>query len=200
MFAQTQPLTLADCQRLAEAAPSNLALARIETQIARAGVGVARAGFLPQSTFAGGYTYNSPRNGNGTFIALNGIREYQTVAGVSLEVDTSGRLRAALARARADQDIANASLMLTRRDLRRQVAGAYRVLLTRHLFEAAEASLMEATSFRQRAQALLRGGRVARADVVKADGQVAFLQQALTAADLDAQLANQDLASFWTTI
>src|SRR5262245_40488637 len=77
-FAQTQPLTLADCQRLAEAAPSSLTLARAETQIAHAGVGIARAGFLPQSAFAGGYTYNSPRNGTGTFIALNGVREYQT--------------------------------------------------------------------------------------------------------------------------
>ena len=198
-FAQSTPLTLAECQRLAESVPSNVTLARLDAQIARAGISVARAGFLPQANLNSAYTYNTPRAGAGTFAALNGVREYQAFAATSLEIDTSGRLRAALARARADRDIADTNVALARRDLRRAVATAYyRVLLARHLVDAAEGSLMEATSFRQRAQALLSGGEVARADVVKADSQVAFLQQAVTAAELESQLANQDLASFWT--
>src|SRR4051794_12186467 len=165
-FAQNAPLTLADCQRLAESAPSALAIARTDVRIAQAGIGIAQAGFLPQAALGTGYTYNSPIAGEGSFIALNGIREYQAVATTTVEVDTSGRLRAGLARARADRDISNANLLLVRRDLRRTVATAYyRLLLTRHLVEAAEASLMEAASFRQRAQALFAGGEVARADV-----------------------------------
>ena len=199
---QNTPLTLADCRRLAESVPSNVTIARLDAQIARAGINVARAGFLPQVGVTPAYTYNSPHPhaGEGSFIALNGVREYQAFAATTLEIDTSGRLRAALARAHADRDIADINVTLVRRDLRRAVATAYyRVLLARHLVEAAEGSLMEATSFRQRAQALLAGGEVARADVVKADSQVAFLQQTVTAAELEAQLANQELASFWTT-
>lgn len=199
LFAQSTPLTLADCQHLAESVPSAYSVARTEAQVARAGVGLARANFLPNSTFASGYTYNSPRAGDQTFIALNGVREYQAISATSLEIDTSGRLRAALSRAKADRDIADANSLVARRDLRRQVATSYfRTLLARHLVDAAEASLMEASSFRQRAQQLLAGGEVARADVVKADSQVAFLQQVLTAAELEAQLANQELAAFWT--
>lgn len=200
-FAQDTPLTLEACQRLAESAPSQVTVARLESQVARAGVSVARSQFLPQSNLNSGYTYNSPlASQQQTFVALNGVREYQLVAATSLEIDTSGRLRAALARAKADQDIAGANYSIVHRDLRRAVAAAYyRTLLARHLLDAAEASLMEASSFRQRAQALFGGGEVARADVVKAESQVAFLQQARTAADLEAQLANQDLASFWTT-
>jgi outer membrane protein len=196
---QNTPLTLADCRRLAESVPSNVTIARLDAQIARAGINVARAGFLPQLGVVPAYTYNSPHAGEGSFVALNGVREYQAFAATTLEIDTSGRLRAALARAHADRDIADINVTLVRRDLRRAVATAYyRVLLARRLVEAAEGSLMEATSFRQRAQALLAGGEVARADVVKADSQVAFLQQTVTAAELEAQLANQELASFWT--
>ena len=200
-LAQNAPLTLADCRKLAEDAPSVFTIARLEARIAGAGVSIARSAFLPQSSLASGYTWNTPAAPQQqTYVALNGIREYQALGAVSMEIDTSGRLRAALVRARADQEIAGANLAVVRRDLRRAVAAAfYRTLLARHLVDAAEASLMEATSFRQRAQALFAGGEVARADVVKAESQVAFLQQARTAAEMEAQLANQDLASFWTT-
>src|SRR3954470_23034621 len=78
--AQPSPLTLADCQSLAESAPSQVTIARAESQIARAGVGVAKSAFLPQSSLATGYTYNTPTSGQPTFIALNGVREYQAFA------------------------------------------------------------------------------------------------------------------------
>ena len=198
--AQVAPLTLEDCQSLAEQAPSSITAARLETQVAQAGVSVARSAFLPHSALTSGYTYNTPlASQQQAFIALNGVREYQIIGAATLELDTSGRLRASLARAKADHDIAGAHLTITRRDLRRAVASAYyRTLLARHLLDATEASLAEASSFRARTQALFAGGEVARADLLKAESQVAFLQQAQIAAELEAQIANQELASFWT--
>lgn len=48
----------------------------------------------------------------------------------------------------------------------------------------------------ERARLLSDAGEAARADVVKASTQVAFLRQSLTSAELAATLANQDLAAF----
>src|SRR5262249_20392887 len=74
----------------------------------------------------------------------------------------------------------------------------YRLLLTRHLVTVIGDALKENRSFEQRAELLFQNGEAARADVVKASAQAAFLQQALAAAELEAKLANQELASFWT--
>jgi outer membrane protein len=200
LTAQNQgPLTLQDCIRLADSAQSTAAIARQQVEIARQGLTIAKAGFLPQATLGSGFTYNSPANGDFSFVALNGVREYNTVGNVALEIDTSGRLRAQIARARADQDAAAANVRLAQRDLRRAVTASYhRVLLARHLGEVIRTSLDEALAFEKRARLLMENGEVAQADVVKASAEVAFLQQTLSGADLEARLANHDLASFWT--
>ncbi|MEO8129674.1 MAG: TolC family protein [Bryobacteraceae bacterium] len=200
--AQTAPLTLDDCIARALAAPSFVTLAKQDLEIARLGITAARAGFLPQTQINNGFTYNSP-SGNpdaGRFIALNGVREYSHMASSAIELDTSGRLRAAYARAKADQQISAAYVQLSQRDLKRLVTIAYyRLLLARHLVTANSDMLARATSFEALTRKLLSGGEVAQADVVKASSQVAFLGQALNAARLDAAVTNQDLASFWTT-
>jgi outer membrane protein TolC len=130
---------------------------------------------------------------------LNGVREYTSLFTASLKLDTSGKLRAGYARARADQDATRASLGLAQRDLKRAVTAAfYRLALTRQLVGVAQASLDEAQSFEKRTKLLFQGGEAAQADVVKASAESAFLEQALNAAELDATSANHDLASFWT--
>ncbi len=162
----------------------------------------ARAAFLPQSSLVNGFTYNSPSLNNRetfSFLPLNGIREYASLFSVNQEFDTSGRLRADMARARVARDIAATGVALTERDLRRAVTTAYyRALLTRRIVRIVQDALAESQSFEKRAGLLFQGGEAARADVVKASAQVAFLQQARNAADLEAKLANQELASFWT--
>lgn len=204
---QTTPLTLDDCVRLALRAPSQVMVGRQEQRIAAYGITIAKSGFLPQMQVGNGFTYNSPpRTGSSglgvnpqSFVALNGMREYQSALGTALEIDTSGRLRAELARARADQRIAAADVAILQRDLKRAVTAAfYRVLLARRLITANRDVLAEAESFAERTRALFKAGEVAQADVVKADAQLAFLAQTLRAAELDAQTANADLASFWT--
>ena len=200
--ASAQVLTLEDCVRLALTAPSSVTVARQETDIARAGVGVARAGFLPQARIDRSFAYNSPLLGSPdqfSFVALNGVREYLSQFGMAQEVDTSGRLRAALARARADRDAAAAGLLVTTRDVKRAVTAAYyRLLLARRLVAVNRQSLEEARDFEARTRLLAKNGEAAEADVVKAAAQVAFLDQSQRAAELDAEMANHELASFWT--
>ena len=192
-------LTLADCIRLADSVPSAVSVARQEARIAALGVAVARTAFLPGSSFTGGMVYNSPAPGGSRFVALNGSREYISTANIGLEIDTSGRLRAAYARSKVDQQIAETGTIITARDLHRAVTIAYyRLLVSRKLADAAELSLMEARNFEERTKKLFGGGEVAQADVVKASAQVAAFDQAKRAAELDARITNQDLASFWT--
>ena len=198
----SQPLTLADCIRLAQSAPSPVSLARQERDIAARETIQARAGFLPQSRLVNGFTYNSPLLGDRgvfSFIPLNGIREYAFLFSVDQEFDTSGRLRADLARARVARDLAGASLALTERDLTRAVTTSfYRALLTRRIARIVQDALTESQAFEKRTKLLFGGGEAAQADVVKASAQTAFLEQALNAAELEATLASQELASFWT--
>lgn len=196
-------LTLPDCLRLAEAAPSQLSIARQQTEIARYGLVQARANFLPQFSLGNNYTYNSPlvhSPNTSSFVALNGIREYSSLATSALDVDTSGRLRAILDRARAERDGAAANLGLARRDLRRAVtASYYRLQLARELVRVTRDSLTEAQAFETRTRLLVQNGEVAQADLIKASAEVAFIEQALQSSELESRLANHDLASFWTT-
>jgi outer membrane protein TolC len=195
-------LTLQDCIRMAQSAPSTISLTKLEREIVDRDVMRARAAFKPQAEMFSGFIYTSPRlddRSTFSFVPANGVREYATFGSVTQEFDTSGRLRAELQRARASQDAARFNFEIARRDLRRGVTIAYyRLLLTRHLVTVVGETLNESLSFEKRTKLLFEGGEVARADLVKASAQVAFLQQAMNAAELEAKLANQELASFWT--
>jgi outer membrane protein TolC len=203
-FAQpaAESLSLEDCIRLALDAQSPNSIALQGSEIAQHEVDVARAAFLPQARLNNGFSYNSPRLNNPeavSFVSMDGIRVYDSQLTVVQSLDISGRLRAELARARADRDAATATVKLSRRDLRRAVSAAYyRVLLARHLVQSAKDALLEAQTFANRSELLFENGEVARADVLKASSQVAFLEQTLSAVQLDAEIANHELASFWT--
>jgi outer membrane protein TolC len=199
----TAPLTLDDCIRMAQSAPSSVLLARQQSQIANLALKETKAAFLPQALFNSGFVYNSPLAGNSavqSFLPLNGVREYFALAGATQELDLSGRLRADRDRALADVDAARAGETISERDLKRVVTAAYyQLLLVRHIDQALADSVAEAESFEQRTRLLLNGGEASEADLAKASAEVASLRQALSAADLDTRLANQELASFWTT-
>lgn len=203
-FAQSgnQPLTLEECVRKAMAAPSTLSIARLDVQISDRDQQIARAGFLPQAGATFGTVYTSPSIANPqtfAFIPANAIREYIGLGRIFQEIDTSGRIRAELARARANQQAARASAGIAERDLKRAVSNAYfRLLLTRRITDALVASITESENFEKRVKLLTANGEAARADVVKASSQLAGLRQALISARLAATLANQDLAAYWT--
>ena len=195
-------LTLADCIRMALAVPSAVSLAKLDRAIADRDLSIARAGYLPHASASFGTVYTSPSQVNRetfAFIPANAIREYYGLGRIFQEIDTSGRIRAEMARARADQQAAQASAGIAERDLKRAVSQAYyRLLLARKLVVAIRSSLEESQAFEHRVKLLAEGGEAARADVVKASTQVAILRQTLTSAELAATLANQDLAAYWT--
>ncbi len=199
---ETGPLTLADCLQLAHTAPSSVAtVARLGREAAAYGVRGAGAAFLPRVAWNSGVTFGSTNaNREASFVALNGPREYQSFVEATWDIDLSGRLRAGLARARADRDAANATATLTIRDLGRAVTTSYfRVLVARHLVQSAQSALEESRAFEKRSRALFEGGEVAQADIARARLQTATLEQAIIVAEVDARIANQDLASFWTS-
>jgi outer membrane protein TolC len=197
------PLALEECVRLAASAPSSVSVALEQGRIAEAGFAAARAGLLPQASLMGSYLYNSPQRGVPdlqSFASLDGIDHYIALLNVTEELDISGRLRAGLTRARAEQDAATALHRLSRRDLRRAVARAYfAALLSRKLVAVAKDGLAEARWFEDRTRRLSEQGEAARADVVQASAQVASLEQDVREAELGVKLATQELASFWTT-
>jgi outer membrane protein len=199
--APAAPLSLDDCVKLAEEAPSLVAVARRQQEIAQARLASARAGLLPRLGAFAGYTRNSGLPGapdTGSFASLNGINQYTGLITLTEDVDLSGRLRAGLVRARADQDAAEAGLRIQRRDLRRNVAAAYHhLLLARRLVQVGADALTEAEQFAARTDLLATKGEAARADIVRAQAQVAFLRQTRRAAELEVQLANQELAAFF---
>ena len=198
-----QPLTLADCIRLAMESPSPVQVANYESEIAAHSFDAARAALYPQAQADAGFIYNSPLHDTSdipSFVSFDGIRVYNALVTAVQELDLFGQLHSGVDRAQADQESAAARLALSRRDLKRSVTGAYyRLLLAQHLVQVATDSMNEAASFQSRTQLMFDQGEAARADVVKASAQTAFLQQTLEAARLEARLANQVLASFWTT-
>lgn len=197
-----QSLTLEDCIRRARSAQSNVTIARQQAAIAAHGITQARANFLPQGSITNLYGYNSPlpnQPGQFSYIALNAVHEYSSLPTAALELDTSGRLRAQFARAKADEAAAAAGIVLSERDLKRAVSIAYyRVLLARHLVRVAGENLAETQAFENRSRLLVQNQEVAQADLIKASAQVAFFEQAVNGAELEAKLASHELASFWT--
>ena len=198
------PLNLDDCIKLAESAPSSIRLARQQSDIANLDLRQTQAAFLPRTQFGSSFIYNSPPLQNSqlqnfSFVALNGVHEYVTLLSATQELNVSGRLRADRERARAGIAVAQSNETITKRDLKRVVTATYyRLLLARHVAAALKDSEGEAESFQRRTQLLLDSGDASQADLAKAAAAVAALRQAVSAADLDASLANKELASFWT--
>jgi outer membrane protein TolC len=200
--AQTPPLSLEDCIKLALEAPSPASVAERETAVAAEQQTIARSALLPRVNVHSGLVYNSPLLANRdqfSFVAANGIREYLSTIDSAWQIDLSGRLRAGLVLARANRDVAGADLRLAQRDLRRAVAVAfYDVVLARRLVELEQAGLDAASDFESLTKERQRQGEASMADVHRAAAQRARFEQRLGQSQLDARLANQVLASFWT--
>lgn len=198
-----ESLSLTRCIELANNAPSSVKRARSQLDAARFGVQGAKANFLPQLSISNNFIYNSPllydRNAF-SFTALNGVHEYSSLATSSLEVDTSGRLRAIYDRAAANRHSAEANVVISERDLQRDVFVAYyHLLLARQLLVSTNENLRAARDFESKVKQLVQGGEASEADLTKASLESALLERTAEAMRLEAELANHDLASFWTT-
>lgn len=200
---KAETLSLTQCIELAKNAPSSVKRARSQLDAARFGVRGAKANFLPQLSISNNFIYNSPLlydRDAFSFTALNGVHEYSSLATSSLEVDTSGRLRAIYDRATANRHSSEANVVISERDLRQDVSVAYyRLLLARQLVVSTNENLRAARDFESKVKQLVQGGEASEADLTKASLESALLERTAEAMKLEAELANHDLASFWTT-
>ncbi|HEX8088514.1 MAG TPA: TolC family protein [Blastocatellia bacterium] len=179
---QVTPLALDEALRLASAQASNFQQARINELIAAEDVRQARLAFLPRVVSTFSHIYNSPALGphpsgaprEPSFISADAVTAYEALAGVTGDLDTSGRLRAALRRSGALLEAARAGTEVARRALAQGVNEAYFGLaLAAARRRAAEQSLSAALEFEQVTKLLLDAGEVAEVDLTRARLQTA---------------------------
>jgi outer membrane protein TolC len=186
--AQTQTaanrLTRDEAVRLALAQASAFQQAKIAESIAAEDVRQARIAFLPKVTLPSTVIYNSPTLGPvspGTpgadrfsFISANAVAEYESLIGASGEIDSSGRLRAALGRSVALLEAARAGTEIARRALVQGVDDAYYGLaLSTAKRRSSELSVTAAEEFAHITDLMFNAGEVAQVDVTRARVQVA---------------------------
>lgn len=185
--AQSQIVLLSpdEAVQLALKQASSYRQAQLSEKIAAEDVRQARIAFLPRLSVPSTFIYNSRATGalvpnTPSFISANAITEYQALAGVTGELDISGRLRATLKRNRELLVAARAGTNLARRALILATEGAYYNLAfatTRRV--AAEQSLANAKEFERVTALLLKGGEVAPVDLVRARLQTTQRQNEL---------------------
>ncbi len=191
-------MTLDQVVGLAGAQASAYQQARFNESIAAEDVRQARAAFLPRFTAPLSYIYTSPLIGpppgtprGPSFIANNGIGEYQAFASMAGDVDTAGRLRATLERSRALLEAAHAGTEVARRALVESTVEAYYgLVLATARRQAAEQSLGAAQEFERITAMLFSGGEVAQVDVTRAR-----LQTIQRRDDLEKARADEAVAS-----
>lgn len=178
--AQQPVLTRNEAVQRALAQASNFQQAQFTEQLAVEDVKQARAAFRPLVAVNPSFIYNSPsfaRQPPGTprppsFLGANAITEYQALVTVSGEMDTSGKLKAALRRTQALLQAAQAGTETARRTLVEATDEAYYGLaLATARRQAAELNLAAATDFEHVTQLLLDGGEVAPLDLKRAELQ-----------------------------
>jgi outer membrane protein len=175
----TNPLTLDEALRLANAQASTYQSAILNERIAAEDVKQARAAFLPRLSAPLAYLYTSPAHGlppgeprAPSFIASDAIGAYEAFASVSGDFDIAGKLRATLARNRALLAAAHAGTDVAKRALAQAVVEAYYGLaLASAQHRAAEQNLAAAEEFEQITSLLLTGGEVAAVDLTRAQLQ-----------------------------
>ena len=177
----TGPLALNDAVQQAITQASTFQQARLDELIAAEDVRQARLAFLPRITSPLTFTYNSPalgpaasRSETFSFIAANAVREYEALAGVSGDIDLSGRLRAGLRRNVALLEAARAGTEVTRRALIQAVNEAYYGLaLAAARRRSAELSFTAAADFEHVTELMYNAGEVAQVDLTRARLQTA---------------------------
>jgi outer membrane protein TolC len=193
-----RPLTLDEALLLASGLASSFRQAGLNEKIAREDVRQAEAAFLPRINAPLSYLYTSPALGlpPGTpriqsFIANNGISEYQAYLNVSGDIDIAGRLRATLAKNRALLEAAHAGTEVARRALAQAVIEAYYGLaLATAQRGAAEQNLAAAEEFEHITSLLLSGGEVASVDLTRAQLQTIGRRD-----ELERARANEEVAA-----
>lgn len=187
-------INLQDALRRARANSGRFLSAMTDTKLAREKRVQARAALLPAVRAATSFVYTEG-NGSptGVFIANNGVHEYVAQANAHEEIGLGKvagyrRSRAALALARAKEEIAARGLALT-------VTQNYYGLIAAERRQAnARAAAEEARRFVDLSEKLEHGGETAHSDVIKAQLQFNDRRQGLQEARLAAEKAKLALS------
>ncbi|MGI8469565.1 MAG: TolC family protein [Pyrinomonadaceae bacterium] len=211
-----RPMTLAEAIDLALRQASNFKAARFNEQIAVEDVRIAKAALYPRVAANPTFIYTTPSlsktittgiipAGNlisaatrpPSFLGANAITEYQGVANVAGEIDTSGRLRATVKRNQALLESARAGSEIARRDLIQAVTEAYfNLALATVLRRGAEMNLQSATEFENNTKLQLDAGEVAPVDLVRARLQSAARRDELAQAQANESVSADSLRVF----
>ena len=191
------PLTLDQALRLANAQASTYQSAKLNERISAEDVRQAQAAFLPKVGAPLSYIYTSPALGlppgeprAPSFVASDGISQYQALVNVAGDFDIAGKLRATLAKNRALLAAARAGTEVARRALAQAVIEAYYGLsLATAQLQAAEGNLAAAEEFERITSLLLSGGEVAPVDLTRAQLQTIARRDELEKARVTEQVA-----------
>jgi outer membrane protein, multidrug efflux system len=175
--AQTSLLSRDDVVRLALIQASTFQQAQISERIAEEDVVQAKAAFLPKLISPSSFIYTTPAGGNlatvvprdPSFIAANAVREFEALAGVTGELDITGRLRATLRRNRQLLAAAHAGTEVARKALiQATVESYYGLALAIGRRRSADQALAAALEFERNTSLLVNGGEVPQVDLVRA--------------------------------
>jgi outer membrane protein TolC len=194
----SNPLTLDEAIRLANAQASSFQSAILNERIAAEDVRQAQAAFLPQVNAPLSYIYTTPALGlppgeprAPSFVSSDGISVYQGFVNVSGDIDIAGKLRANLAKNRALLAAAHAGTDVAKRALAQAVIeGYYGLSLGIAQRQAAEGNLRAAQEFEHITSLLMSGGEVAPVDLTRAQ-----LQTLKRRDELEQALANEQIAA-----
>jgi outer membrane protein len=183
---QAKILTLAEAVQLAEDQTSAVRQAKLNEQIIEQDIFQARKAFYPKPVANAGLIYNSPSLSNAvtprppSFLGANAITEYTALVGVSGEIDTSGKLKAALRRNRLLLESAKSGTEIERRNLVFAVQDSYLLLtLATVRRRSAEQNLESAGQFEANTKLLLDAGEIAPVDLLRTKLQTSQRQDEL---------------------
>ncbi|MGZ4810990.1 MAG: TolC family protein [Thermoanaerobaculia bacterium] len=198
----TPPLSLAAATSAALQQVSAYQQAQIDEQIAAEDVRQAQAALLPRVRDSFSVAYNSPAHrpqggidpASPSFIAQNGVHEYQNLLGVTGDLNYG--VVAAIRRARALLRAAHAGTEVARRAFVRGVGEAYyAAALATAKRRAAEASLAAAQEFERVTDLNYNAGEVPEVDAIRSRLLTAQRRDELAQAQRDEVIANASIGT-----
>src|SRR5579863_7783943 len=206
--AQQNPLSLADCYRLAQQNQPDLATAETQVHIAEAHLKERRSAYLPHLSFGASHnqqTYNyaplpgtSPATANGQY---NGERwssspYYFTGLNFTQNIYDFGLTRGSVERGKAELAQAQQNRDRVRQETLLNVRNAYfSVLAAQELVQVRQKTVQDQSKHLDQINAFFEVGRVPKIDVTRQEVQLANAQLDLVQAQSDLTVAQASLAT-----
>ncbi len=206
--AQNQPLSLADCYRLAEQNQPDLATAEAEVQVAEAHLKERRSPYFPHLTFGASHnqqTYNyAPATGTSPTVAsvlfngerwsnspyyFTGLNFNQNIYDFGLTRGSVERGKAELAQAQENRDRVRQQTLLNARN------GYFSVLAAQQLVQVRQTTVHDQSKHLEQINAFFQVGRVPKIDVTRQEVQLANAELDLVQAQSDLTVAQAALAT-----